>query len=92
MGIYKTAMGKGVDMTSLAAKNELTRAVGNAKLNARGDTIDANGQIVKTMPARVNEMYSQTVGSKSAQPRQQHSSAYQSPAAPKINPKDLNPI
>ena len=44
MANYKTAMGKTVDMAALAAKNEKTRAVGNMKVNARGDTIDAQGR------------------------------------------------
>jgi hypothetical protein len=63
-------MGKNIDMSALAAKNEEVRAVGNAKLNARGDTIDANGNVVKPVTAKVNEMYANTVGNKSAHARQ----------------------
>ena len=68
MANYRTAMGKNVDMAALTAKNEKTRAVGNMKVNARGDTIDAQGRIIRTATAKVNDSYNQTVGNRSAQP------------------------
>lgn len=68
---YRTAMGKTVDMAALAARNEHTRAVGNMRVNARGDTIDANGRIVKPVTEKVNEAYGRTVGNKSAQVKRQ---------------------
>ena len=71
MKSYRSAMGKTVDMSALAAKNEEVRAVGNAKLNARGDTIDATGRVVKPVTAKVNEMYANTVGNRSAHARRQ---------------------
>ena len=40
--------GKQVDMDLLRQKNELTPAVGNAKVNARGDELGPGGTIVKT--------------------------------------------
>lgn len=64
---FKSAMGKNVDMAALIAKNENTRAVGNMRVNARGDTIDANGRIIRPVTDKVNEAYSKTVGNKSAQ-------------------------
>ena len=60
-------MGKTIDMAALASRNENTRAVGNMRVNARGDTIDANGRIIKPVTDKVNEAYSKTVGNKSAQ-------------------------
>jgi hypothetical protein len=63
---YKTAMGKVVDMGILAAKNEKARAVGNMKVNARGDTIDSAGNVVKSVTSKVNENYAKTVGNRSA--------------------------
>lgn len=68
MAKYKTALGKVLDMSALIAKNERTRAVGNMKVNARGDSIDANGNIVKRVTEKVTENYSKTVGNRSAQP------------------------
>jgi hypothetical protein len=45
--VYTTARGKQVDLHKLIAQNELTPAVGNAKVNARGDKLGAGGQIIQ---------------------------------------------
>lgn len=66
---YKTARGKVVDMGTIVAKNEKVPAVGNMKVNARGDVIDPNGKILVPLNERINEKYAQTVGNKSAQIR-----------------------
>ena len=76
MATHRTAMGKTVDMSAILARNEKTRAVGNMNVNARGDTIDSHGRIIKPVTAKVNEAYGKTVGNRSAQatrnaPRQQ---------------------
>ena len=81
MANYKTAMGKVVDMAALTAKNEKTRAVGNMKVNARGDTIDAQGRIVKSATVKANDSYNRTVGNRSAQPVRPKPKAV-APAAP----------
>ena len=60
-------MGKQVDMASLAAKNEKVRAVGNMKVNARGDTIDSQGRVTRPVTEKVNSAYAKTVGNRSAQ-------------------------
>ena len=78
MAIYRSAQGKQVDMSALMARNEQTRAVGiqatgdgkkttGLKVNARGDTIDARGNIVKSMNQKRAESYAATVGNRSAQ-------------------------
>jgi hypothetical protein len=68
MAIVRSAMGKSVDMGALVSKNEKTRAVGNVKnLNARGDTIDALGRVIKPVTEKVNNAYGKTVGNRSAQ-------------------------
>jgi len=73
MANYRSAMGKPIDMASLVAKNENTRAVGNMNVNARGDTIDANGKVIQPVTDKVNKAYASTVGTRSAnQVRQQH--------------------
>ena len=46
--VYKTMQGKSIDMDLLRQKNELTPAVGNAKVNARGDELGPGGKIIKT--------------------------------------------
>src|SRR6056300_1779841 len=45
--VYKTMQGKTIDMDLLRKRNELTPAVGNAKVNARGDEFGAGGKIIK---------------------------------------------
>ena len=45
--IYRTANGKQVDLDLLISRNELTPAVGNARVNARGDELGPGGQIVR---------------------------------------------
>lgn len=66
---YRTAQGKVVDMAALVAKNERVRAVGNMKVNARGDTIDSYGKVIAPVTQKVGERYQKTVGNKSAQPK-----------------------
>lgn len=66
MGKYRTAQGKVLDMNSLIAKNEKVRAVGNMKVNARGDTIDGAGRVVRPVTQKVNDNYAKTVGNRSA--------------------------
>lgn len=67
MKVHKSALGKPVDMAALAAKNEKTRAVGNMKVNARGDTIDAHGSIIVPVTQKVSNSYAKTVVNKGAQ-------------------------
>lgn len=45
--VYTTANGRVVDMDLLRQKNELTPAVGNVRVNARGDELGAGGKIVR---------------------------------------------
>ena len=44
--VYRTAKGREVDMTKLISQNELTLAVGNMGVNARGDKVGKGGKIV----------------------------------------------
>ena len=89
MSIYRTAMGKPVDMASLAQKNEKVRAVGNMNVNARGDTIDANGRVIVPVTNKVTDMYSKTVGNRSAQVREKPASP---PQKPRVDFAELNPV
>lgn len=57
---YRTAQGKQIDMDMLRKKNELTPAVGNAKVNARGDELGAGGKIIRKREEIVNEYYKNT--------------------------------
>ena len=54
---YRTMQGKIIDMDKLMQKHELTPAVGNAKMNARGDKLGPGGKIEKTREEIVAEYY-----------------------------------
>lgn len=66
MSKYRTAMGKTIDMSALAARNEKVRAVGNMNVNARGDTIDASGKVVIPVTKKVGDKYQKTVTNRAA--------------------------
>jgi hypothetical protein len=55
--VYKSANGKPVDMGALRLQNEKTRAVGNMKVNARGDEINERGQVIRKKTEQVNGQY-----------------------------------
>lgn len=66
MAQYRSALGKMIDMSQLAQKNEHTRAVGNMKVNARGDTIDSNGKVIVPVTKKVGDAYQRTVANRAA--------------------------
>jgi hypothetical protein len=45
--VHRSMQGKEVDMNKLANQNEMTVAVGNVKVNARGDELGPGGRIIK---------------------------------------------
>ena len=58
--VYKTMQGKQMDMDLLRQRNELTPAVGNAKVNARGDELGPGGKIIKKREDVMKDYYSAT--------------------------------
>jgi hypothetical protein len=60
--IYKTAQGKVVDMDMLRQRNELTPAVGNARVNARGDELGAGGAVIRKREDVLKEYYDTATG------------------------------
>ena len=44
---YRTMQGKIVDLEKLMSQNELMPAIGNMKVNARGDELGPGGKIIK---------------------------------------------
>ena len=54
---YRSMMGKEIDMDKLMRQNELTPAVGNAGVNARGDKIGPGGKIIKKREEIMAEYY-----------------------------------
>lgn len=55
--LYRSANGKLVDLDQLMLRGEDTIAVGNMKVNARGDELGPGGKVVKTRNQRVSESY-----------------------------------
>lgn len=64
---YRSAQGKMVDMEALRLKNELVPAIGNMRVNARGDQLGPGGKIVKTREQIMSEYYEAGVGKKTKQ-------------------------
>ena len=59
---YRSMQGKTVDMDLLRQKNELTPAVGNAKVNARGDELGPGGKIIRTREQVLKDYYDSNPG------------------------------
>lgn len=57
--VYRTATGKNLNMDALRLRNEKEIAVGNHKINARGDEIDNSGNITKTRNEIIKNRYNQ---------------------------------
>ena len=55
--VYTSVRGKEVDMEKLSLRNETEIAVGNAKMNARGDEIGPGGKIVRTREQILQDYY-----------------------------------
>lgn len=55
--VYKTANGKSVDIDNLRLVNEKTIAVGNMKVNARGDQLGPGGEVIQTRNQTMGQHY-----------------------------------
>lgn len=55
--VYRTMQGKEIDIDKLRVRNETTLAVGNARVNARGDEIGPGGKIIRKREEVVSEYY-----------------------------------
>lgn len=55
--MHTTANGVPFDMAAFRAKNEKVRAVGNMNVNARGDVLDSNNNVIESRPKIVNRTY-----------------------------------
>lgn len=55
--VHRTAKGREFNMDQLRQKNELAPAVGNIKVNARGDELGPGGRIIKRRTELLDEYY-----------------------------------
>jgi hypothetical protein len=78
--IYKSAMGKTVDMSSLILQNEHVRAVGNMGVNARGDVLDSADRVIDQKNRQVQRQYNRQTRT-NVQDRPLHTSTRQAKVA-----------
>jgi hypothetical protein len=55
--LYKSALGKAIDMDQIRLNNEDVIAVGNMKVNARGDELGPGGTVAKSRNEVMKEYY-----------------------------------
>lgn len=58
---YKSAQGRQIDMESLRLQNELVPAVGNMRVNARGDQLGPGGKVVKSREQMLDDHYNSNI-------------------------------
>jgi hypothetical protein len=68
--VYRSANGKTVDMGALRLQNEKVRAVGNMRVNARGDVINDNNEVIRTRNEQVSKQYQKQTQPNSPKGRQ----------------------
>lgn len=56
--MVKSYRGKEVDMNRISKENEDSIALGNMRVNARGDKLGRGGKVIKTNEERVRDYYS----------------------------------
>ena len=67
--VYKTANGRNLDMDRLRLQNETTIAVGNMRVNARGDQLGPGGEVEKNRNQLSQEQYQMNVSPTAHQQR-----------------------
>jgi hypothetical protein len=55
--IYRTAQGRSLDMETIRLQNEFVPALGNMRVNARGDQLGPGGKIIKSREQVMDEYY-----------------------------------
>jgi hypothetical protein len=90
--VYRTAKGRELDMGKLIQKNELVQAVGNAKVNARGDKLGPGGQIIRRREEIVNESTGLPGQINNTRPHATKSASSVARPAPVIIPEVVAPV
>lgn len=57
--VYRSMQGKEVELDKLIMRNETVLAVGNAKVNARGDELGPGGKIIKKREDVMSEYHTE---------------------------------
>lgn len=87
--VYRTMQGKEIDMEALANRNETMPAVGNARMNARGDELGPGGEIIRTREDSMMEYYETNPNAipRETTKRVQAQPVEEQPVLPKVNQK-----
>ena len=78
---YRTMQGKAIDMDLLRQRNELTPAVGNVRVNARGDELGPGGKIIKKREEVLRDYYEDNIAP----------TEFETPTAEPITPPIVEP-
>jgi len=81
--MYRSMQGRMIDIEKLRSANESTQAVGNMKVNARGDVLGSSGQVVTPKEQIIKKYYEQPKGKVSEAP----SRTIQTPAPQPVETK-----
>lgn len=54
---YRSMQGREIDLEKLMKKNELMPAIGNMRVNARGDELGPGGKIIRKRDEIINDYY-----------------------------------
>ena len=93
--MYRTMQGRMVDIEKIRGANENVQAVGNMKVNARGDVLGPGGTIVKPKEKVMKEYYETPKGRAQDNPRVKTPRPRMTqPATPKaqVAPKVVRPV
>lgn len=85
---YITAQGKQISMDSIRLANEEVIAVGNQKVNARGDSLGPGGVPQKTKQQAVNQYYNLHTPTAGAQTGPSKAAAKPAPVEPPVPSAD----
>lgn len=66
--IYRTAQGRQLDIEKLRLQNESVPAIGNMRVNARGDQLGPGGKVVKSREQMLDDHYKTNVSKRTSNP------------------------
>jgi len=92
MAVHRSMQGKLVDMGKLAQANELTPAVSNEKVNARGDKLDPGGKIIQRREDTMASYYENTTKVKTVKPTVTQPVVEEHNSAPDVLPPSKAPV
>ena len=84
--MYRTMQGRMVDIEKLRGANENVRAVGNMKVNARGDVLGPGGTVAKQKEQVMKEYYETPKGRAIDTPK------LKTPPKPRIESQPVKPV